>query len=97
VVLGLLAKWKLAPWLQTLSQHQALFWLTVPHAFRHVGMVFLVPGMVVSPLPGSFAMPAAYGDLATALLALLALFVLHRSSASAVLLVWVFNSEYGFD
>ena len=51
IVVGLLAKWKLAPWLQTLSQHQALFWLTVPHAFRHVGMVFLVPGVVAQPLP----------------------------------------------
>ena len=45
VVWGLIAKWLLAPWLDNKSQHEALFWLTLPHAFRHVGMVFLVPGV----------------------------------------------------
>ena len=91
VVFGLLAKWKLAPWLQTLSRQSALFWLTVPHAFRHVGMVFLVPGMLVQPLPAEFAIPAAYGDLVTGLLALLALFALQRGWARAELFVWTFN------
>ncbi len=91
VVFGLLAKWKLAPWLQTMSQRQALFWLTVPHAFRHVGMVFLVPGVVAQPLPSDFANAAAYGDLAAGLLAMLALFALQRGSTRAVLLVWIFN------
>ena len=46
VVIGMLAKWKVAPWLRTIPQREGLFWLTVPHAFRHVGMVFLVPGVV---------------------------------------------------
>ena len=91
VVFGLLAKWKLAPWLQTLSRQSALFWLTVPHAFRHVGMVFLVPGMLVQPLPAEFAIPAAYGDLVTGLLALLALFALQKGWARAEVLVWTFN------
>jgi hypothetical protein len=61
VVWGLLARWLLSPWLGKKSRHEALFWLTVPHAFRHVGMVFLVPGVVAQPLPESFANPAAYG------------------------------------
>ena len=91
IVFGLLAKWKLAPWLQTLSRQSALFWLTVPHAFRHVGMVFLVPGMLVQPLPDDFAIPAAYGDLVTGLIALLALFALQRGWARAELFVWTFN------
>jgi hypothetical protein len=54
-------------------------------------MVFLVPGMLVQPLPAEFAIPAAYGDLVTGLLALLALFALQRGSARAELLVWTFN------
>jgi len=67
VVLGLLARWALAPWLAQKSQHDALFWLAAPHAFRHIGLVFLVPGVVSTGLPGDFATSAAYGDLANAL------------------------------
>ncbi len=91
VVWGLIAKWLLAPWLEKMSQHQALFWLTLPHAFRHIGMVFLVPGVVAQPLPNAFAMPAAYGDLAAGVLALLALIALRTGWAGAVALVWLFN------
>ena len=91
LVIGLLAKWTLNPWLESLPRRQALFWLTLPHAFRHIGMVFLVPGVVAQPLPEAFAIPAAYGDLATGLLALLALIGLRSSWAGALALVWVFN------
>ena len=91
VVFGLLAKWLLSPWLDRQSQHQALFWLTLPHAFRHVGMVFLVPSVVAQPLPEYFSIAAAYGDLAAALLALLAMNALRSGWASALALVWIFN------
>ncbi len=91
VVWGLIGKWLLAPWLENKSPHDALFWLTLPHAFRHVGMVFLVPGVVAQPLPGAFANPAAYGDLATGVLALLALIALRSGWAGASALVWLFN------
>jgi hypothetical protein len=43
------------------------------HSFRFFGLVFLVPGVVGSHLPDSFAAFAAYGDVATGLLAILAL------------------------
>jgi len=43
------------------------------HSFRFFGLVFLLPGFVGSNLPQSFAVPAAYGDLTTALLAILVL------------------------
>jgi hypothetical protein len=91
LVIGLLARWILAPWLANQPQREALFWLTLPHAFRHMGMVFLVPGVVAEPLPNDFAIPAAYGDLATGLLALLALIVLRAGWVGALVLVWVFN------
>ncbi|MFQ5757081.1 MAG: hypothetical protein ACE5H7_13465 [Acidiferrobacterales bacterium] len=91
VVWGLIAKWLVAPWLAKMSQHQALFWLTLPHAFRYMGMVFLVPGVVAQPLPGAFAMPAAYGDLVTGVLALVALIALRTGWVGAVALVWLFN------
>jgi hypothetical protein len=91
VVWGLIAKWLLAPWLEKKSPHNALFWLTLPHAFRYMGMVFLVPGVVAQPLPAAFAIPAAYGDLVTGVLALLALIALRTGWVGAVVLVWLFN------
>ncbi len=91
VVWGLIAKWLLAPWLEKKSPHDAVFWLILPHAFRHMGMVFLVPGVVARPLPGAFATPAAYGDLMTGVLALLALIALRTGWSRALALVWLFN------
>lgn len=91
LVIGLLAKWVLAPWLVRQSQRKALFWLTVPHAFRYIGMVFLVPGVVAQPLPDYFAVPAAYGDLLASILALCALVTLRAGWTGATGLVWVFN------
>jgi hypothetical protein len=43
------------------------------HSFRFFGLVFILPG-VVGNLPASFAPFAAYWDLATGVLAMLALF-----------------------
>ena len=91
IVWGLIAKWLLAPWLNTQVPHRALFWLTLPHAFRHIGMVFLVPGIVSKTLPESFSTPAAYGDLITGLLALLTLMALRKGWRGAIGMVWLFN------
>ena len=91
VVWGLLAYWLLAPWLEQKSLNEALFYLTVPHAFRHIGLVFLVPGVVAGPLPETFAAPAAFGDLLTGVLALLALIALRNSWSMARAAVWLFS------
>ena len=48
-----------------------------------------MPGVVSPDLPAAFARPAAYGDLVTAVLALLALAALQ--SRLGIVLVWVFN------
>lgn len=91
VVFSLMAKWFVAPWLAGKPLQQALVPLVLPHAFRHIGMVFLVSAVVVEPLPKAFANPAAYGDLLTGILALLALLALRGGWALALPLVWVFN------
>ena len=89
LVWSALAYWILAPWLKKKSATEALFFLTVPHAFRHIGMVFLVPGVVAAPLPESFAAPAALGDLLTGVLAFLALIALRKNGSR--LFVWIFS------
>jgi hypothetical protein len=92
LVIGLLARWVAVPWLAKQTQRDALFWLSVPHAFRHFGMVFLVPGVVAEPLPDHFAGPAAYGDLLSAALALIALIMLKASVNGATGMIWLFNT-----
>jgi hypothetical protein len=59
------------------------------HAFRFIGLAFLVPGVVSPDLPAAFANPAAYGDLATSLLALLSIATL--GSRLGTMIVWVFS------
>src|SRR5215831_15009734 len=60
------------------------------HAFRFLGLAFLVPGVVSPELPTAFAQPVAYGDLITAILALLALATLGTRAGTVV--TWVFNT-----
>jgi hypothetical protein len=91
VVYGLVARWYVSPRLMALPLGIALQPLLVLHAFRHLGMVFLVPTVVGPALPASFAVPAAYGDLLAGLLALAAIATLRARSSIAIPLTWLFN------
>jgi hypothetical protein len=70
--------------------------LLLLHAFRHLGLVFLVPTVVGPALPSRFAVPpAAYGDLVAGILALAAMAALRARPSIAVPLTWIFN-VFGF-
>jgi hypothetical protein len=80
------------PWLQSQNAHVALLWLVVPHMFlRFIGLGFLVPGVVSTSLPKSWAAPAAYGDLVAGILAILAATAVACNLSWAIEAVWVFN------
>jgi hypothetical protein len=95
MVLGYLA-WALClgtyvwPGLRTTEHAAAHRAIATFNSFRFFGLVFLLPGVVGSNLPAAFAGPSAYGDLATALLAILALLFVRVRSAFWPL-VWAFN------
>ena len=91
VVYGLCATWYVTPRLAAFPLAQALQPLLLVHAFRHVGLVFLVPTVVGPALPREFAVPAAYGDLIAALLALVAIVALRAGWPLAPSLVWLFS------
>jgi hypothetical protein len=59
------------------------------HAFRFVGLAFIVPGVASPDLSPAFARPAAYGDLIATLLALVALASLRSPIGKTA--VWVFS------
>ena len=88
---AVIAKTLLIPWLRSKPLNEVLIWLIVPHAFRHIGMVFFVPGVVANPMPEAFANAAAYGDLLAGLLALLAIVTLQTGWVGALAIVWLFN------
>src|SRR5215475_16128762 len=68
---------------------EALRHLLILHSFRFIGLAFLVPGVVSPDLPSAFAHSAGYGDIIAAILALLALILLPRTSG--VVIAWIFN------
>src|SRR5690348_1188117 len=61
------------PRLKSMSPVEAHRVIATLHSFRFFGLVFLVPGVIGPNLPAGFATFAAYGDLATGVLAMLAL------------------------
>ena len=89
VVWGLIGGRYIWPALQLRSRPEALRPLLLLHAFRYVGLAFLVPGVVSPDLPDAFARPAAYGDFVTCLLALFGIATL--GSRLGTIIVWLFN------
>src|SRR5580700_7691276 len=88
-VLGL-AAWGAVAWhyiwpaLRERSSPENLKPILMLHAFRYLGLAFVVPGVVSPELPAAFAQPVAYGDFITAVLALLAVATLGTRTGSVV-------------
>src|SRR6266568_6005681 len=76
VAYALIGFWYVAPRLSRLSREAALVPLLWVHAFRIVGGTILAPGAVDAAVPGEFRTTIGYGDIATAVLALIALIAL---------------------
>jgi hypothetical protein len=90
---GLIGKWYLWPAIKDRPPKIALSPLLLYACLRVNGLMFLMPGLVSQDLPTAFAVPTAYGDLAAAVLALLALWPLRAEKAAAAPMVWIFNIE----
>jgi hypothetical protein len=72
------------PWLRSMDPVAAQRTIATLHSFRFFGLVFILPG-VVGNLPADFSAFAAYWDLATGVLAILALLTTRLSP-----LFWLF-------
>jgi len=73
------------PRLKGLDHFKAQRAIATLHSFRFFGLVFILPGVVSANLPAGFATFAAYWDLATGILAMLALLSVRIRS-----LFWLF-------
>jgi hypothetical protein len=89
VAYALIARWYLVPRLARLPREVALVPLVWIHAFRIVGGTILAPGAVDSAVPADFRTMIGYGDMTTALLALVALIALRLRLRVAIALVWL--------
>lgn len=90
VAYALIASWYVAPRLAGVPRELALVPLLWLHAFRVIGGTILAPGAVDAGVPMDFRTMVGLGDMATALLALLALVALRTRIPAAIGLVWLF-------
>ncbi|MGF6308229.1 uncharacterized membrane protein (DUF485 family) [Bradyrhizobium sp. i1.8.4] len=79
------------PALRTLPRYDALRLLAAFHAFRFLGMNFMVAGFVSPQLNATFASEVGWGDLVAAALALVAMAALSWRWSIAIPMVWIFN------
>ena len=87
---ALIAAWYAVPRLAALPRAVALAPLLWIHAFRVVGGAILAPGAVDPGVPLEFRTMVGLGDMATALLAIVALVALRLRLGPALGLVWLF-------
>ena len=78
------------PRMRAVDQVEAHRAIATFNSFRFFGFAILLPGFVGPNLPPGFAAPVAYGDLVSALLAILVLLTV-RVRFLFWPLVWVFN------
>jgi len=92
VLFALVAKWYIAPVLAKLSISQALVPLFLVHALRYLPSSAFAPGQVGATVPMDAMATIAYGDLASALLALIAALFLRYQWSGAIGLAWIVNT-----
>jgi hypothetical protein len=93
LVFWIAARLYLLPRISELSSRSVLLPILLLHSFRHLGLMFLAPGATYAGIPSRFAVPAAFGDLVAAILAVAAIAALAANSRRAGALVWIFNVE----
>src|SRR5215470_17253755 len=90
-VFWLVAKLYVLPRLDDCGPRTILLPILLLHSLRHLGLMFLAPGAVYPGIPMQFTYPAAFGDMLTAVLAMIAIPAVAMQVRIAKLLVWIFN------
>lgn len=88
---GVAAAIYFVPWARRVGFTAAVTPILLVHSLRHIGLVYLLPQVVPQPPPASFAEPTAWGDVASAAAAFVALLVVRRWNRAAGPAVLLFN------
>src|SRR6266849_3492665 len=91
IAFSLIAKWYINPRLSKTSVEDALLPLVWVHVFRYAPLTLLVPGQVSPDIPIDVAMTIAYGDLISAIAALITVLFLKQRLPGALIVAWAFN------
>src|SRR5882724_9274885 len=83
IVYTLIGFWYVVPRLSRLPRELAVVPLLWVHAFRIIGGTILAPGAVDAGVPTAFRVMIGYGDMATAVLAIVALIALRARFSGA--------------
>src|SRR5215468_9530759 len=91
VAFSLIAWWHVEPRLEARSREDALEPLLWVQVFRYAPLTLYAPGQVDSRIPADVAATVGLGDLASAVVALVALVALHGRMKGAIALAWIFS------
>jgi len=97
IIFAMVAKWYIAPALDNLPVHQALVPLFLVHALRYLPSSAFAPGQVDPKIPMDAMAGIAYGDLASAILALVAVVFLRYQLSGALAVAWLVNTVTTLD
>lgn len=89
VIYIVIAVWYVMPRLSKQPREIALAALLWVHVFRVVGGTILAPGAVEASVPMDFRVVVGLGDMATAILALVAIVALHNHWHYGIALAWL--------
>jgi hypothetical protein len=91
LMLFLLTRWFIGPYLQAQPIRKAMLVLLSPHIAHHVGLAVLVPGVVGAGFPHNFALVIAIGEPTMLFLLILCMGALRKTSPQSVFLLWIFT------
>ena len=94
---AIVARWYVGPALKKLPVHAALVPLFLFQALRYLPSSAFAPGQVGDAVPKEAMAAIAYGDLASAILALVAALFLHHRVQGAIAVAWVVNVVTSLD
>lgn len=92
-----IAKWYLLPRIEKLTIDDQIAILLVPHFFRFIGLAFLIHGVTTDVLDPRFSIPAAFGDVMSAVLALVTFYSIKLQFKNRLMIALVFNCVGFFD
>ena len=97
VLAGLVARWYVWPRLNALPTAAALAPLFLVHGLRYLPSSAFAPGQVASTVPMAAMKVIAYGDLASAVLAIVAALFLYYRWRGAIGIAWIVNIVTSLD
>src|SRR5262252_3841146 len=97
VIFAMTAKWYISPALSKMPLQAALVPLFLVHALRYLPSTAFAPGQVDAHIPKQAMAAIAYGDLISAVLALVTALLLRHRVRGAIAIAWLVNIAMTLD